>query len=88
MYAVYSWHAFISSISSGLHSVLHLLWELMFLYFSCVDIEERQAGDIDTYHCPNCQKTHGPLKCKIIASYFYLVFLLFLLLDFSFSLNQ
>ena len=24
-------------------------------------VEEHQAGDIDTYHCPNCQPEHGPL---------------------------
>jgi lysine-specific demethylase PHF8 len=31
---------------------------------SCVGVEEHQAGDIDTYHCPNCQPEHGPLTLK------------------------
>lgn len=35
---------------------------------SCVGVEEHQAGDIDTYHCPNCQPEHGPLTCKSIST--------------------
>uniref|UniRef100_A0A8B9H0X7 PHD finger protein 8 n=1 Tax=Astyanax mexicanus TaxID=7994 RepID=A0A8B9H0X7_ASTMX len=27
---------------------------------SCVGVEEDKAADIDLYHCPNCQVTHGP----------------------------
>uniref|UniRef100_A0A8C9SMT2 Histone lysine demethylase PHF8 n=1 Tax=Scleropages formosus TaxID=113540 RepID=A0A8C9SMT2_SCLFO len=27
---------------------------------SCVGVEEDKATDIDLYHCPNCQVTHGP----------------------------
>ncbi|KAJ8257446.1 hypothetical protein GJAV_G00185680 [Gymnothorax javanicus] len=27
---------------------------------SCVGVEEEKAADIDLYHCPNCQVTHGP----------------------------
>uniref|UniRef100_A0A8C1XAY3 PHD finger protein 8 n=1 Tax=Cyprinus carpio TaxID=7962 RepID=A0A8C1XAY3_CYPCA len=27
---------------------------------SCVGVEEDKAADIDQYHCPNCQVTHGP----------------------------
>jgi hypothetical protein len=28
-------------------------------HFSCVGVEEEEAPDIDIYHCPNCEKTHG-----------------------------
>uniref|UniRef100_A0A673IN45 Histone lysine demethylase PHF8 n=1 Tax=Sinocyclocheilus rhinocerous TaxID=307959 RepID=A0A673IN45_9TELE len=33
---------------------------------SCVGVEEDKAADIDLYHCPNCQVTHGPSvsKCR------------------------
>eukprot|EP00731_Ephydatia_muelleri_P000114 Em0001g114a len=31
---------------------------------SCVGIEEHQAVDIESYHCPNCQPEHGPLTLK------------------------
>ncbi|KAL4226132.1 Lsd1/2 complex PHD finger containing protein Phf2 [Mactra antiquata] len=31
---------------------------------SCVGILEHQAPDIETYHCPKCQVTHGPLVLK------------------------
>ncbi|XP_077948354.1 histone lysine demethylase PHF8 isoform X4 [Gasterosteus aculeatus] len=27
---------------------------------SCVGVEEDKATEIDLYHCPNCQVTHGP----------------------------
>lgn len=27
--------------------------------FSCVGVDEDDAPDIDIYHCPNCEKTHG-----------------------------
>ncbi|XP_051961871.1 histone lysine demethylase PHF8 [Xyrauchen texanus] len=27
---------------------------------SCVGVEEDKAANIDLYHCPNCQVTHGP----------------------------
>ncbi|XP_056128863.1 histone lysine demethylase PHF8 [Lampris incognitus] len=27
---------------------------------SCVGVEEDKAAEIDRYHCPNCQVTHGP----------------------------
>ncbi|XP_043995582.1 histone lysine demethylase PHF8 [Gambusia affinis] len=27
---------------------------------SCVGVEEDKAAEIDQYHCPNCQVTHGP----------------------------
>uniref|UniRef100_A0A8C5HCR7 PHD-type domain-containing protein n=1 Tax=Gouania willdenowi TaxID=441366 RepID=A0A8C5HCR7_GOUWI len=26
---------------------------------SCVEVDEDDAPDIDIYHCPNCEKTHG-----------------------------
>uniref|UniRef100_A0A8B9GZ79 PHD finger protein 8 n=1 Tax=Astyanax mexicanus TaxID=7994 RepID=A0A8B9GZ79_ASTMX len=31
---------------------------------SCVGVEEDKAADIDLYHCPNCQVTHGPSVSK------------------------
>ncbi|XP_053330220.1 histone lysine demethylase PHF8 [Spea bombifrons] len=31
---------------------------------SCVGVEEENASDIDLYHCPNCQITHGPSVMK------------------------
>ncbi|KAM9785474.1 histone lysine demethylase PHF8 [Neosynchiropus ocellatus] len=27
---------------------------------SCVGVEEEKAAEIDLYHCPNCQVSHGP----------------------------
>uniref|UniRef100_G3TZ82 PHD finger protein 2 n=1 Tax=Loxodonta africana TaxID=9785 RepID=G3TZ82_LOXAF len=33
-------------------------------HFSCVGVEEEEAPDIDIYHCPNCEKTHGKSTCK------------------------
>ncbi|XP_055018265.1 lysine-specific demethylase 7B, partial [Boleophthalmus pectinirostris] len=32
--------------------------------FSCVQVEEHQAVDIDVYHCPNCDVLHGPSLMK------------------------
>ncbi|XP_027621324.1 lysine-specific demethylase PHF2, partial [Tupaia chinensis] len=32
--------------------------------FSCVGVEEEEAPDIDIYHCPNCEKTHGKSTLK------------------------
>lgn len=37
---------------------------LFLLHFSCVGVEEEEAPDIDIYHCPNCEKTHGKSTCK------------------------
>lgn len=34
--------------------------------FSCVQIEEHYAGDIDVYHCPNCEPIHGPSLSKFV----------------------
>uniref|UniRef100_A0A6Q2X9K5 PHD finger protein 8 n=1 Tax=Esox lucius TaxID=8010 RepID=A0A6Q2X9K5_ESOLU len=31
---------------------------------SCVGVEEDKAAEIDLYHCPNCQVTHGPSVSK------------------------
>lgn len=31
---------------------------------SCVGVEEDEAPDIDVYHCPNCEKTHGKSTLK------------------------
>ncbi|KAM5145313.1 histone lysine demethylase PHF8 isoform 1-T1 [Mantella aurantiaca] len=33
---------------------------------SCVGVEEEKASDIDLYHCPNCQITHGPSVSKYL----------------------
>lgn len=30
------------------------------LFCSCVGVEEDKAAEIDVYHCPNCEVTHGP----------------------------
>ncbi|XP_014807014.1 PREDICTED: lysine-specific demethylase PHF2 [Calidris pugnax] len=35
-----------------------------FVYSSCVGVEEEEAPDIDIYHCPNCEKTHGKSTLK------------------------
>uniref|UniRef100_A0A3Q3FGS9 Uncharacterized protein n=1 Tax=Labrus bergylta TaxID=56723 RepID=A0A3Q3FGS9_9LABR len=32
--------------------------------FSCVEVDEDDAPDIDIYHCPNCEKTHGKSTMK------------------------
>ncbi|XP_009582824.1 PREDICTED: lysine-specific demethylase PHF2-like, partial [Fulmarus glacialis] len=32
--------------------------------FGCVGVEEEEAPDIDIYHCPNCEKTHGKSTLK------------------------
>ncbi|KAA0707650.1 Lysine-specific demethylase phf2 [Triplophysa tibetana] len=31
---------------------------------SCVEVDEDEAPDIDIYHCPNCEKTHGKSTLK------------------------
>ncbi|XP_041035518.1 histone lysine demethylase PHF8 isoform X2 [Carcharodon carcharias] len=31
---------------------------------SCVGVEEDKAAEIDLYHCPNCEKAHGPSVMK------------------------
>ncbi|TRY92600.1 hypothetical protein DNTS_029260, partial [Danionella cerebrum] len=31
---------------------------------SCVGVDEDEAPDIDVYHCPNCEKTHGKSTLK------------------------
>lgn len=41
--------------------------DVCFLHFSCVGVEEEEAPDIDIYHCPNCEKTHGKSTCKYSA---------------------
>lgn len=35
---------------------------------SCVGVEEDKAAEIDLYHCPNCQVTHGPSVSKYFSS--------------------
>ncbi|MGH0182675.1 UNVERIFIED_CONTAM: hypothetical protein FKN15_010533 [Acipenser sinensis] len=30
----------------------------------CVDVDEEEAPDIDIYHCPNCEKSHGKSTLK------------------------
>lgn len=44
--------------------VLNFYAKYFHLLFSCVGVQEHQASDIEIYHCPNCQLTHGPLLCK------------------------
>uniref|UniRef100_A0A8C1YDR7 Lysine-specific demethylase PHF2 n=1 Tax=Cyprinus carpio TaxID=7962 RepID=A0A8C1YDR7_CYPCA len=34
---------------------------------SCVGVDEDEAPDIDIYHCPNCEKTHGKSTCKYLS---------------------
>lgn len=29
-------------------------------------VDEDEAPDIDIYHCPNCEKTHGKSTCKYL----------------------
>jgi len=36
--------------------------------YSCVDVLESQASEIEIYHCPSCQLTHGPLVCEYLKS--------------------
>uniref|UniRef100_A0A8C9TM21 PHD finger protein 8 n=1 Tax=Scleropages formosus TaxID=113540 RepID=A0A8C9TM21_SCLFO len=36
---------------------------------SCVGVEEEKAAEIDQYHCPNCQVTHGPSISKCLSSW-------------------
>uniref|UniRef100_A0A8C3U2T7 Lysine-specific demethylase PHF2 n=1 Tax=Catharus ustulatus TaxID=91951 RepID=A0A8C3U2T7_CATUS len=36
---------------------------------SCVGVEEEEAPDIDIYHCPNCEKTHGKSTCKYTVNW-------------------
>lgn len=44
---------------------LTLLHVFMFsLCCSCVGVDEDDAPDIDIYHCPNCEKTHGKSTCE------------------------
>lgn len=38
-----------------------------FLSSSCVGVEEEKATEIDLYHCPNCQVTHGPSVSKLFT---------------------
>uniref|UniRef100_A0AAZ3RU72 Histone lysine demethylase PHF8 n=1 Tax=Oncorhynchus tshawytscha TaxID=74940 RepID=A0AAZ3RU72_ONCTS len=35
---------------------------------SCVGVEEDKAAEIDLYHCPNCQVTHGPSQADAGAT--------------------
>ncbi|XP_050408244.1 lysine-specific demethylase phf2 [Patella vulgata] len=35
---------------------------------SCVGIQEVQAPDIEIFHCPSCEKTHGPLVFRFKKS--------------------
>uniref|UniRef100_A0A3B4U2P8 Lysine-specific demethylase PHF2 n=1 Tax=Seriola dumerili TaxID=41447 RepID=A0A3B4U2P8_SERDU len=39
-------------------------WFHCFSRFSCVGVDEDDAPDIDIYHCPNCEKTHGKSTLK------------------------
>uniref|UniRef100_A0A8C2RWS4 PHD finger protein 2 n=1 Tax=Capra hircus TaxID=9925 RepID=A0A8C2RWS4_CAPHI len=46
------------------HELLAAGDNLFLLHFSCVGVEEEEAPDIDIYHCPNCEKTHGKSTLK------------------------
>ncbi|XP_057217653.1 lysine-specific demethylase phf2 isoform X3 [Triplophysa rosa] len=37
---------------------------------SCVGVDEDEAPDIDIYHCPNCEKTHGKSTLKKKKSWY------------------
>uniref|UniRef100_A0A8C9DH33 PHD finger protein 2 n=1 Tax=Prolemur simus TaxID=1328070 RepID=A0A8C9DH33_PROSS len=39
-------------------------WERWEQKSNCVGVEEEEAPDIDIYHCPNCEKTHGKSTLK------------------------
>lgn len=43
-----------------------------YFLFSCVGVEEDKAAEIDQYHCPNCQVTHGPSVSKYRASQLFM----------------
>lgn len=47
---------------------LYLYSTRVFAWFlcSCVGVEEEKATEIDLYHCPNCQVTHGPSVSKFL----------------------
>lgn len=47
----------------------------LFLFVSCVGVEEYQSNDIETYHCPNCQAIHGPLirMCMLLFNLLLLI---------------
>lgn len=57
---------------------LTLLSRLILIVFicRCVGIFEHQAIDIEIYHCPKCQITHGPLKCMSFEVSFCIEFAL------------
>uniref|UniRef100_A0A8C5R3W2 PHD finger protein 2 n=1 Tax=Leptobrachium leishanense TaxID=445787 RepID=A0A8C5R3W2_9ANUR len=38
--------------------------QVFVIVHSCVSVEEDEAPDIDIYHCPNCEKTHGKSTLK------------------------
>lgn len=42
-----------------------LCFDISMLFCSCVGVEEDKAAEIDLYHCPNCQVTHGPSVSKL-----------------------
>lgn len=51
----------------------HLSFRLNFegscsLCFSCVGVDEDEAPDIDVYHCPNCEETHGKSTCEYMSA--------------------
>lgn len=45
---------------------------------SCVGVEEDKATEIDLYHCPNCQVTHGPSVSKSFRSPHPALFMFFI----------
>uniref|UniRef100_A0A2K6QI82 PHD finger protein 2 n=1 Tax=Rhinopithecus roxellana TaxID=61622 RepID=A0A2K6QI82_RHIRO len=44
--------------------VFSSLFAAFFFWEFCVGVEEEEAPDIDIYHCPNCEKTHGKSTLK------------------------
>lgn len=54
---------FLNHSSDMFICIKHVLTKCCFGY-SCVGVEEDKAADIDLYHCPNCQVTHGPPVSK------------------------
>lgn len=68
------------------HHLCNLCEYSFFFFFlcSCVGVEEDKATEIDLYHCPNCQVSHGPSVSKSCRSPNLVVFMVF----FSISVNK
>ena len=44
----------------------YILFNALSFSFSCVEVDEDDAPDIDIYHCPNCEKTHGKSTSTLV----------------------